>query len=140
MCPFIYFHSESSVGVEHTVEYDHVLSTTDLASVAAALNSALEDHGGLIVGNKTFQSAGTPQMLFADETRKVLLLLYLFPVAMILTPNCIYCKKFRSDQLVVRDSLNGWSNMVLCSIIQIQMAVRPTCSRGLIVLRCSNIY
>ena len=75
-CYYLYFHSKSSVGVEHTVEYDQVLTTTDLASVASALNSALADNDGLTVGNTTFQAVGKPQMLFSDETRKALLLLY----------------------------------------------------------------
>lgn len=59
---------KSSVGVEHTVEYEHDLSTKDLAIVAATLNAVLAKNGdALAVGNKTFAAVGKPEMLFGDK-------------------------------------------------------------------------
>jgi hypothetical protein len=59
---------KSSVGVEHTVEYEQELTAKDLASVAASLNAALAKNGNaLSIGNKTFAAVGKPEMIFADK-------------------------------------------------------------------------
>ncbi|KAI0235028.1 hypothetical protein LSAT2_014571 [Lamellibrachia satsuma] len=60
---------KSSVGVEHSVEYEQELTTSDQASVAATLITVLSKNGdSLTVGNRTYPSAGTPEMLFDDKS------------------------------------------------------------------------
>ena len=64
--------SKSSVGVEHSVEYEQELTTSDQASVAATLITVLSENGNsLTVGNTTYPSAGTPEMLFDDKSCKI---------------------------------------------------------------------
>lgn len=62
--------------MDYSVEYEQELTTSDYASVAATLITALSENGdSLTVGNRTYPSAGTPEMLFDDKSCKISLLL-----------------------------------------------------------------
>ncbi|KAI0235027.1 hypothetical protein LSAT2_014570 [Lamellibrachia satsuma] len=60
---------KSSVGVDHSVEYEQELSKRDLVNVAATINTALSKNGdSLTVGDTTVRAAGKPEMLFGGKS------------------------------------------------------------------------